>query len=115
MFRLRLIGVIEPKSVTKFVDRDAVKIINRRCKVSAIRILGNRTIEDGIGFFEVPVPVAEQCYCQNSGAEIITENFVIEHDQHFIVTLGGRHGRVFYPGELKMSEVWIPGSKGVNG
>ena len=107
--------MIQTKGMSKFVDRDAVKIINRRGEVSAIRIPGNRTIENGIGFLEIPVPVGEQRYRQNSAAKIAAKNFVIEDDRHFIVTLGGRHRRVFYPGELKMSEVRVPGLQGING
>src|SRR5262245_31901855 len=107
--------MIQTKRMAKFVHRDAVKIKNRRCKGSAIGVPGIRIIEDGISFLEIPVPGVEHCYGQNSGAEIITKNFVIEHDRHFIVTRGGRHRRVFYPGELKMSEVRVPGLKGVNG
>src|SRR2546426_11852052 len=101
--------MIKPESMAKFMDGDAVKIIDRWRKVAAIRVPRKRIIKDGVGFFEITVAIAEQSHRQCSAAKIFAENFVIECNGHFIVPFHWSNGGVFHPGKLKVGEVRVPG------
>ena len=110
-----LIRMIKSKSVAKFMDRDAVKIKNRRRKGPAIGVPRDRLVKDSVGFFEITVAIAEHSHRQGAAAKIATENFVIEYNRHFIVAFHRSDRRVLHPGKLEMREVWVPSLERVNG
>src|SRR5439155_24742569 len=102
--------MIKSDSVTKFMDGDAMKIVDavaRQC--AAIGVPRNRAVKDSVGFFEITVAIAEHSHRQCTAGKIAAEDFAIEYDRHFIVPFHRSDRRVLDPGKLEMREVRVPG------